>query len=81
MPGTLALGVHSKAVTDAAKSDKYLSLAEELTRTCREMYAQNPTGTDAALHQPNWQPRIFKCSDHLGACLAWCMRACLPLIL
>ena len=56
----LALGVHAKAVKDAAKSDKYLSLAEELTRTCREMYAQNPTGTDpAALHKPNWMPRIF----------------------
>lgn len=51
----LALGVHSKAVKDAAKADRYLSLAEALALTCRQMYAQTPTGTDASLRQPHWQ--------------------------
>ena len=40
--------MHAKAVRDAAKAAAYLSLAEELTSTCRQMYAQTATGTHAA---------------------------------
>ena len=47
-PGMLALGVHAKAVTDGAKAAQYLALAEDLTHTCWQMYAQMPTGTPGA---------------------------------
>jgi hypothetical protein len=43
VPAMLALGVHAHAVADQ-KAAKYLDLAEELGRTCWQMYAQMPSG-------------------------------------
>ena len=54
-PGMLALGVHAHAVAAAAKAGRYLALAEELTRTCSQMYAQTPTGMARTLHQPKYE--------------------------
>ena len=43
VPGMLALGAHAGAVR-GPKAGQYLGLAEELTRTCWQMYAQMPSG-------------------------------------
>lgn len=42
-PGNLALGVHAGAVA-GDRAARYLAAAEELTRTCWQMYAQMPSG-------------------------------------
>ena len=44
VPGMLALGVVHGAVT-GAKADKYKKLAADMTETCYQMYARQPTGT------------------------------------
>ena len=56
VPAMLALGVHAHAVPDA-KAAKYLDLAEELGRTCWQMYAKMPSGAQALqLQKPStWQ--------------------------
>lgn len=68
-PAMLALGVHARAVT-GSKAARYLALAEELTRTCWQMYAQMATGA-AALpvhleivltckwHQNDWMDEVL----------------------
>lgn len=41
--GTVALGVHTGAVT-GAKAERYMEVAKGITRTCWEMYDRMPTG-------------------------------------
>lgn len=43
VPAMLALGSHMGAVT-GSKADQYMQLAENLTETCWQMYATQPTG-------------------------------------
>lgn len=43
VPGMLALGVHTGAVS-GAKADKYLEVAAGVTHTCWQMYRSMPTG-------------------------------------
>ena len=47
VPGMLALGVHHGAVKDAAKAKAYRKLAVDLTETCYQMYARQPTAAIA----------------------------------
>lgn len=49
-PAMLALGATYGAVT-GAKADQYMQLARNLTETCYQMYARQPTGAAlAAVH-------------------------------
>ena len=43
LPGVLALGVSHGAVS-GSKALKYKKLAADLTETCYQMYARQPTG-------------------------------------
>ncbi|KAK9817686.1 hypothetical protein WJX72_000621 [[Myrmecia] bisecta] len=42
-PAMFALGVHHRAVT-GTKAEQYMELAKDLTYTCWQMYARQPTG-------------------------------------
>lgn len=43
VPAMLALGIHMGAVT-TDKAGQYMQLAEQLTETCWQLYASQPTG-------------------------------------
>lgn len=43
VPAMLALGSHTGAVS-GSKADQYMQLAENLTETCWQFYAVQPTG-------------------------------------
>ena len=47
VPAMLALGSHMGAVT-GSKAEQYMQLAENLTETCWQLYATQPTGRGAA---------------------------------
>jgi len=47
LPGNLALGVAEGAVT-GAKAQLYASVAANLTYTCWQMYARQPTGAQCS---------------------------------
>lgn len=62
VPAMLALGSHMGAVT-GSKADQYMQLAENLTETCWQMYATQPTGTTP---------------KPLLACILCCLNVCNP---
>lgn len=50
VPAMLALGSHTGAVS-SSKADQYMQLAENLTETCWQFYAVQPTGQLPLLFQ------------------------------
>jgi Glycosyl hydrolase family 47 len=48
-PGMLALGAKYGAVT-GAKAELYMQLGRNLTETCYQMYARQPTGASTPPH-------------------------------
>lgn len=56
VPGNLALGVESGAVS-GAKAEEYLALAAELSVACFQMYSQQPTGAQQL------SPKLFNSNE------------------
>lgn len=52
-PAMLALGAKYGAVT-GAKADQYMLLARNLTETCYQMYARQPTGEMRCMGISSW---------------------------
>ena len=63
-PGMLALGAKYGAVK-AHKAERYMQLAVNLTETCYQMYARQPTGA------PPWMIHLTLRADRSLAC-SWC---------
>lgn len=80
VPGMLALGSAHGAVT-GSKAQQYMELAENMTATCYQMYARQPTGAPSLISYtmgPIFNSVSFKFSLAFGVMLScsWLSAMC-----